>query len=98
MKSICISLLIVLLNQTYENFELFIVLNGSNPETIKIANSFTDKRIKILSTDICQLSFNLNLALNYSDGYYIARMDAADDVSFPERLSCQVSCMEEGGL
>lgn len=37
-----------ILNQTYKNFELIIIDDGSTDNSIEIINSFIDKRIKVL--------------------------------------------------
>ncbi len=83
-----------ILEQTYTNFELIIVVNCSTDNTLEIINSFDDERIKVYESNICQLSFNLNLALSKATGMYIARIDA-DDIAMPERLEKQVKCIEE---
>ena len=85
------------LNQTYKNFELIIVINGDLIDFIEeklIENYSHDNRIKIYKTKISHLNFSLNLALHYSQGEYIARMDG-DDISSPMRLASQVEFMQK---
>lgn len=84
-----------ILKQTYQDFELIIVVNCSTDNTLQIVKSFEDKRIKILESNICQLNYNLNLALSHAEGDYIARIDA-DDIASPERLELQMEALEEG--
>ena len=84
------------LDQTYQNFELIIVINGESIDSIeeKIIELYPeDKRIRIYKTKIRHLNFSLNLALHYSQGEYIARMDG-DDISELLRLESQVKFME----
>jgi len=83
-----------LLNQTYRNFELIIVDDGSSDRTAEILNQFTDNRIKRLSNEKnFGLSQSLNRAGEIAQGKYLARMDA-DDVSLPDRFAKQVAFLE----
>lgn len=53
-----------------------------------------DKRIKVIrNKENKKLAFSLNRCLQYAEGEYIARMDD-DDVSYPERLQCQIDFLE----
>jgi glycosyltransferase involved in cell wall biosynthesis len=83
------------LAQTYQDFELIVVVNCSSDNTLEIVKSFKDDRIKVLESNICQLNYNLNLALSHADGEYIARIDA-DDIAVPERLEVQINAMNAG--
>ncbi|MBN2816762.1 MAG: glycosyltransferase [Campylobacterales bacterium] len=82
------------LNQTYSELELIVVVNCSTDNSLKIIQDFDDDRVKVYETNICQLSFNLNYALSKASGEYIARIDA-DDIAMPDRLEKQVKCIEE---
>ncbi len=84
-----------ILNQTYKDFELIIVVNCSTDNTLKIIQSYDDNRIKIFESNICQLNYNLNLALSHAKGEYIARIDA-DDIAVLDRLEKQMKIMNEG--
>lgn len=82
-----------ILYQTYTNWELIIVDDGSTDNSISIAKSFDDKRIKVIANNRnMMIAVSLNIALDNSNGLYFARMDC-DDVSFPERLEKQVAFM-----
>lgn len=75
------------INQNYSNeFEFIIVANNCEDELYEYLKTFKDSRIRLFRTQIGQLSFNLNYALNLSYGEYIIRMDA-DDISLPMRLA-----------
>lgn len=83
-----------ILNQTYCNWELIIIDDGSKDRTTSIAQSFKDSRIKVIVDGLhMNLSHRLNQAILISRGKYFARMDG-DDISYPERLEAQVKYME----
>jgi glycosyltransferase involved in cell wall biosynthesis len=84
-----------ILNQTFQNWELLIIDDGSTDRTIKVARSFTDARVTVLSDGEHQgLVARLNQAIERSRGKYFARMDG-DDVAFPSRLRRQVEFLME---
>ena len=82
-----------ILSQRYENFELIIVVNCTNDNTIETLKDLNDPRISIYETNICQLNFNLNFALSKAKGEFIARIDA-DDIMVEDRLSKQIGYMK----
>lgn len=79
--------------QSYDNFELIIVDNGSTDNTKSIINSFSDTRIKLFDCD-GELPAALNYGIQLSNGKYIARIDA-DDIMVPDRLRIQYSLLED---
>lgn len=83
-----------ILDQSFTDFELLIIENGSTDESWEIITSFKDTRIRALRTQIHQLPFNLNYGLNEARGELIARMDA-DDIAMSDRLEEQVRFMDE---
>lgn len=83
-----------ILMQSYQNLELIIVDDNSNEATKEILSSIKDERVNIIYNVInLGLTKNLNAALDYCKGIYIARMDA-DDISLPQRLEKQVAFLE----
>jgi glycosyltransferase involved in cell wall biosynthesis len=83
-----------IINQTYPNWELLLIDDGSSDETLRVARSFDDERIKIWSDGLSLgLPARLNQAITTSRGEYFARMDG-DDISYPERLERQISYLQ----
>ena len=76
------------LEQTFTDFELLIINDGSTDDTLAIINSFTDARIRVINQDNKGVANALNNGLNNSRAPYIARFDA-DDVCYPNRLQVQ---------
>lgn len=84
-----------ILNQTFANFELILINDGSTDDSEKIVLSYEDKRIKYFSNERNKgLIYTLNRGLRLARGKYIARMDA-DDISLPTRFEKQVRILEE---
>lgn len=86
-----------ILAQTYDNWELLLLDDGSTDNTISLARQFQDPRIGLLSDGRRYgLAARLNQAIDLSRGVYFARMDG-DDISYPERLERQVNFLEAQG-
>lgn len=84
------------LGQTYKDFELILVINGSDLNSIKEEvmgwDISSDPRLRIYETEVRHLPFSLSLGLHHARGKYIARMDG-DDIAYPHRLQIQVEFM-----
>ena len=71
-----INLINSILNQSYSNFELIIVDDCSDDNTLKVLESFSNPKIKIFSNDEEKgFSFCRNLALDNAKGEYIFYID-----------------------
>lgn len=82
------------LGQTFPDFELIVVDDGSTDRTAEILASARDPRLRILRNPRNSgQTPSLNLGLDAAQGRYIARLDA-DDVAAPRRLEKQVAFME----
>lgn len=83
-----------ILAQSYGNFELIILDDGSTDGSAAIIAGYGDPRIRTVRQVNRGLSPTLNRGIEMAAGCYLARQDA-DDVSFPERLARQVEFLEE---
>ena len=79
-------------SQTYKNFEIVVVDDGSNDNSIKVLNTFGNK-IKIIEQENAGVSAARNNGVKNSTGDYIAFLDA-DDVWLPEKLEKQMKKFE----
>jgi len=82
-------------SQTFQDWELVTVDDGSKDETAEIlaAAARTDFRIRILSQPACGIAEALQRGCAAARGEFIARLDA-DDWSPPERLLRQLEFFE----
>lgn len=79
-----------ILEQTFEDFELLIINDGSTDKSKQIILSLDDKRIRYLENRTNQgLIKTLNKGLYFSKGAFIARMDA-DDLCVNTRFQMQL--------
>lgn len=79
-----------ILNQTFHDWELLLIDDGSTDETVKILRNFDDHRIRVFADGTHRgHAARLNEAVAVSRGIYVARMDG-DDVAYPDRLALQV--------
>lgn len=77
------------LEQSFTDFNLLIVNDGSTDNTEKIIRSFTDERIILINQPHRGIASALNKGIFKINSDYIARFDA-DDICFPTRLEEQV--------
>lgn len=82
------------LAQSFTDWELILINDGSIDKSESIIKQFEDDRIYYLkNTSNIGLIKTLNKGIDLCQGKYIARMDA-DDISHPDRLKKQVDFME----
>jgi glycosyltransferase involved in cell wall biosynthesis len=82
-----------ILCQTYQDWELLLIDDGSRDGTGDIARNFflKDQRIRVFSDGKhLGISYRLNQAIARSRGELFARMDG-DDVAYPDRFERQVA-------
>lgn len=80
------------INQSYQNFEVIVVDDGSHDQTGEIIQKFAqqDPRVRWLQQANGGVAAARNLAICDSCGQYIAPIDA-DDIWFPQKLEKQVA-------
>jgi glycosyltransferase involved in cell wall biosynthesis len=87
-----------ILGQTYTDFELLLLNDGSTDGSEKIIQSYDDSRIVYLKNEKNEgLIFSLNKAIDLAKGEYIARMDA-DDIALPGRFAKQLLYLENNDV
>lgn len=88
------------LEQTYQNWELLLIDDGSNDDSIDIALAFMEKdsRIFLLKNEQNMgIAKTRNKGIEASKGQYIAFLDS-DDLWLPNKLEVQIKWMEEKKL
>lgn len=83
-----------ILNQSFDDFELIIINDGSSDASDKIISSFTDSRINYIQQENKGLAKTLNNGVSVALGKYVARMDA-DDISEPNRFERQIEVFKK---
>ncbi len=77
-----------ILGQTFKNWELVLVDDGSSDDTLQKATLVDDPRIRIFSRPHLGIVDALNFGVSQCRGRWIARADA-DDINHPRRLTEQ---------
>lgn len=81
--------------QTYSDFELILLDDGSSDNSLEIAKAFDDDRIRVISDGENQgLPARLNQLIHLSQGEYILRMDA-DDLISSNKVAQQVAFLND---
>ncbi|MBP0621451.1 glycosyltransferase family 2 protein [Cupriavidus consociatus] len=82
-----------ILTQTFTDYELIIINDGSKDDSASVLESLRDPRIRLYHQDNMGLAGTLNRGIDLARGRYIARQDQ-DDLSHPERFARQVEFLE----
>ncbi len=83
-----------ILLQTFSDWELLIVDDGSTDGTVAAVREFCDERIRVIGNDTNRgIAARLNSAVALSRGEYFARMDG-DDICYPRRLEGQLEYIQ----
>lgn len=81
------------LNQTYKDFEIIVIDDGSKDDTLNILMRYVEK-IKWKTQENKGQASAINKGIKMAKGKYIAYLDA-DDVCLPERFENQVKYLDE---
>jgi glycosyltransferase involved in cell wall biosynthesis len=83
------------INQSYTNWELIIVDDGSTDDTKKRVEEFKNDRLRYYFIEHCGIIGEArNRGMNYASGDYIAFLDS-DDLWQPDKLDYQLSLLNQ---
>ncbi len=82
------------LKQSFNNYELIIIDDGSTDNSGTIIEKYNDPRIRFFQQSNKGLAATLNRGISLARGEYIARQDQ-DDVCFPLRFEKQIAFLED---
>ncbi|MEN8992301.1 glycosyltransferase family 2 protein [Avibacterium paragallinarum] len=74
------------LNQSYQNFEIIVVNDGSTDESLLQVSEIKDTRVKVISIENSGVAFARNLGIEKSRSKYVCLLDG-DDEYYPEFLA-----------
>jgi glycosyltransferase involved in cell wall biosynthesis len=84
-----------ILNQTFTDFELIIINDGSTDDSMEVLNGFKDSRISILDNEKNSgIVFSRNKGIDAAKGKFIAPFDS-DDIALPEKFEKQISFLHK---
>ena len=82
-----------ILKQSYSDYEIIIVNDGSTDKSVNIVKAFNDRRIRIINQENAGVSAARNKGIEEAKGEYIAFLDA-DDVWNEDYLATLMELVE----
>ncbi|MEP0917140.1 glycosyltransferase [Leptolyngbya sp. DQ-M1] len=82
------------LNQTFTDFEVIVVDDGSKDSTLNVVSSVTDPRVKVFSYKNAGVSTSRNRGFAQATGEYVSFLDA-DDLWTPDKLEAQYKALQK---
>lgn len=83
------------LKQTYQNWELLIIDDGSNDESVNIVKKYQqDQRVKLIQQINAGSAAARNNGIRHSKGQYVVLLDS-DDIWLPKFLEKQINFMKQ---
>ena len=84
-----------IVQQTFMDWELYIIDDGSTDDALSYIADIQDSRIKVIKDGLNKgLAARLNEVINLAKGRYFARMDQ-DDIAYPDRFEKQIKALVE---
>jgi len=85
------------LAQTFQDFEIIVVLNGSPPEAAAMAHRLdVNPKIKIVEMPDSTLAASRNFGMGFAQGEWLAFLDD-DDIWLPDKLETQLDAAQRTG-
>ncbi|PSB64028.1 glycosyl transferase family A [Chroococcidiopsis cubana CCALA 043] len=80
--------------QTFQDFELIVINDGSKDRTLELVKSIKDDRLKIFSYENGGLPLARNRGISHATGEFIAFLDA-DDLWTKDKLELQLAALKQ---
>jgi glycosyltransferase involved in cell wall biosynthesis len=80
--------------QTFSDFELIVIDDGSTDRTLELLHTLEDDRIRIFSYENGGVCTARNRGISHATGEYIAFLDA-DDLWTPDKLELQLAALQQ---
>jgi glycosyltransferase involved in cell wall biosynthesis len=81
------------LNQTFKNFELIVINDGSTDSTLEIISQINDHRLKVFSFENAGGNVSRNRGIKQAIGEFVSFLDA-DDIWTPDKLASQFKALQ----
>ena len=82
------------LNQSFADFELIVINDGSSDSSLEIISNIEDDRIKVFSYPNAGISVSRNRGISHAQGEFIAFLDH-DDLWTSDKLELQLKALQE---
>lgn len=82
------------LGQTFRDFEIIVVDDGSEDETAEVVQNYSDPRVRLLKQSNRGIAAARNAAAKISNGYFTAIHDD-DDIMLPGRLATSLNSIDD---